>query len=188
MKLLFFFLILIVCGCGNSTTTSFKTIESEKISNQKELPSDQKAQNSETDYQKLSFKTLNGFRIKKNKFASNHQAEDDSLIDLQVPKEIKDLDGKKIEISGYAFPLQLDSGKASSFVLMSILPSCCFGDVLKLNDMIYVDASKDLKEIKSQSFITIKGKLSIGMTNVDTWDSKFLYTFIAEEVAFVKQK
>jgi hypothetical protein len=57
-----------------------------------------------------------------------------------------------------------------------------------MNDMIYVDASKDLKEIKSQSFITIKGKLSVGMTNVDTWDSKFLYTFIAEEVAFEKQK
>ena len=133
-------------------------------------------------YSQQSFKVLSKFRILKNKFASNYQTEDDSIINNQVPKEIKDLNDTDIEISGYVFPILLDKGRTSSFVLMSVVPNCCFGDNLKLNEIIYVDASKDLKEITPNHYYKVKGKFTVGMTEVATWGDKFLYTIIADKV------
>lgn len=176
----FLFFTLIIFGCGNN-----KPI---KESNNSSTPdvSLQKTPESNTTYSKTSFKILGAFRIIKNKFSSNYQAEDDSIINNQVPKEIYALNDTNIEISGYAFPIGLEKGKCSAFVLMSILPNCCFGDILNLNQIIYIDAAKDLKEIKSQQFINVKGKLSIGMTEVSTWGDKFLYTLVADKVMVEK--
>ena len=138
--------------------------------------------NNSATYQDMTFKSLKGYRILQRRPSSGINADDDSLIDMQIPKEIKDLNGTNIEITGYAFPIELEAGKSKSLVLMSVLPSCCFGDSLKLNDMIYIDASKDLKEIKNQQSVHVKGKLSVGMQEVSGWGSKFIYVLVADEV------
>lgn len=175
-SLLVFSFLLWGCGSTPPPKTVTPSIESP------DKPIANSSNDSSKVYSQQSFKTLSKFRILKNKFASNYQSEDDSIINNQVPKEIKDLNDTDIEISGYIFPIMLDKGRAASFVLMSVVPNCCFGDNLKLNEVIYVDAAKDLKEISPNRFVKVKGKFNVGMKEVATWQDKFLYTIIADKV------
>lgn len=179
MKIFSYFVLIylfLLISCGDSKPnklikkTNHQFVKTSKVSNNSKV------------YNKQTFKTLGDFRILRDKFSNKNQIEDDSIINNQVPKAVQDLSDTNIEISGYAFPLSLESGKCKAFVLMRILPSCCFGDNLKINEIIYIDSAKDIKEIKSEDFINVKGKLSVGMTEVSSWSDKFLYTIVADEV------
>ena len=150
---------------------------------------DDKKSNSNINYQTLTFKTLNEFRILKkrapSKFDTNTVAETNEEINeqvnKQVPEEIKKLDGSKVEISGFAFPLKLAQGKTNILILMSVVPSCCYGDVLKISDLIYVTQNNSLN-IKENQYIRIKGKLNVGMKQTEDKASRFLYWLVADEI------
>jgi hypothetical protein len=179
----FFFLILIISffiqSCGDNTA---------KIE-QSSLPIN--ATNAKTDdkiYQNLTFKNLNSFKILQVKPNELYSSENDDVVDQQVPLEVKELNDKEIEITGFAFPIKLVEGKTSKLVLMAVNPKCCFGDVLKINDMIYVDLSKDIKKIKNGQSVHVKGKIKVGMQDVDAWNSKFLYVMSADEVILAENK
>jgi hypothetical protein len=44
------------------------------------------------------------------------------------PKEIKALNGKKIIMDGFMFPIDFEKGKVRSFILSNGMFGCCFGD------------------------------------------------------------
>ena len=54
----------------------------------------------------------------------------------QIPASVHAYDGKKVVVTGYLLPLQLDNGLAKKFVLMKDTNTCCFGGTPKMNDYV----------------------------------------------------
>lgn len=173
-------LILILCSCGNSQDpiTPVTILKKDTTSS----------------YQEISFKTLNGYKILKKMKASQFDVdaveetpqEKIDFVYKQVPEDIKKLNGLNIEIKGYAFPMNLVKGGATEIVLMSVIPSCCFGDNLKLNDIIYVETATNNLKIKENQFLRIKGKLTVEMKQTEDKSMDFLYWLSADEIELSK--
>jgi hypothetical protein len=56
----------------------------------------------------------------------------------QVPPVVRALDGKRVTLSGYMLPLQMEKGRAKKFVLMRDVSTCCFGATPNMNDYVVV--------------------------------------------------
>ncbi len=54
----------------------------------------------------------------------------------QIPASIHAYDGRKVVLTGYLLPLQLENGLAKKFVLMKDTNTCCFGATPKMNDYV----------------------------------------------------
>ena len=83
--------------------------------------------------------------------------------DSEIPDKVKQLNKKKVAITGFMLPIDVDKGKVQRFLLLKSTMSCCFGVAPRINEVVYVES---LKKQKIQSVmdmpITVFGKLSVG--------------------------
>lgn len=56
----------------------------------------------------------------------------------KVPDWIKLYDGKRVALTGYMMPLQLENGRSKKFVMMKDITTCCYGAVPNMNDYVVV--------------------------------------------------
>ena len=77
------------------------------------------------------------------------------------PKEIKALNGKKIMMDGFMFPIDFEKGKVRSFILSNGMFGCCFGDAPAITETIKVYRS-DGKLMPYQSMARVTGVLEVG--------------------------
>lgn len=77
------------------------------------------------------------------------------------PKEIKALNGKKIVMDGFMFPIDFEKGKVRSFILSNGMFGCCFGDAPAITETIKVYRS-DGKLMPYQSMARVTGVLEVG--------------------------
>ena len=89
---------------------------------------------------------------------------------------------KNIEIIAYAFPVKLDKELTSAIVLMSVAPNCCYGDVLKLNDLIYVEITNPKVRIRENQLVKILGKLTVKTKILENQTSRFMYWIKADAI------
>ena len=83
--------------------------------------------------------------------------------DAEIPDEVKQIDRKKVAITGFMLPIDVDKGKVKRFLLLKSTMSCCFGVAPRINEVIYVESSKKQKiQTVMDMPITVFGKLSIG--------------------------
>ncbi len=83
--------------------------------------------------------------------------------DTEIPNEVKQIDGKKVAITGFMLPIDVDKGKVKRFLLLKSTMSCCFGVAPRINEVVYVESSKKQKiQAVMDMPITVFGKLSIG--------------------------
>ena len=81
----------------------------------------------------------------------------------EIPDEVKQIDGKKVAITGFMLPIDVDKGKVKRFLLLKSTMSCCFGIAPRINEVIYVESSKKQKIRAVMDMpITVFGKLSVG--------------------------
>ncbi|MGV3771868.1 MAG: DUF3299 domain-containing protein [Verrucomicrobiales bacterium] len=59
-------------------------------------------------------------------------------IRAQIPKDILNLDGKKVALAGFTLPITLVNGRATEFLLLRTQAACCFGMVPRLNEIVIV--------------------------------------------------
>jgi hypothetical protein len=86
----------------------------------------------------LGFENLSSFPydiVDGGSGATKEQIEAASKRD-QIPAAVHAYDGKKVVLTGYMLPLQLDNGLAKKFVLMKDTNTCCFGGTPKMNDYV----------------------------------------------------
>lgn len=83
-------------------------------------------------------------------------------IDKQIPKDILKLHGKKVQIEGYLFPLELDGTKVKTGVLLKHPFGCKFGRTPKANEMIVIQIVGIPQEISSVRTTVAWGELQIG--------------------------
>ena len=55
-----------------------------------------------------------------------------------VPDWIRFYDDKRIALTGYLMPLQIENGRAKKFVMMKDVTTCCYGAVPNMNDYVVV--------------------------------------------------
>ena len=83
--------------------------------------------------------------------------------DTEIPDKVKQIDGKKVAITGFMLPIDVDKGKVKRFLLLKSTMSCCFGVAPRINEVIYVESSKKQKiQTVMDMPITVFGKLSVG--------------------------
>ena len=83
--------------------------------------------------------------------------------DTEIPDNVKQIDGKKVAITGFMLPIDVDKGKVQRFLLLKSTMSCCFGVAPRINEVIYVESSKKQKiQTVMDMPITVFGKLSVG--------------------------
>ena len=83
--------------------------------------------------------------------------------DSEIPDEVKQIGGKKVAITGFMLPIDVDKGKVKRFLLLKSTLSCCFGVAPRINEVIYVESSKKQKiQTVMDMPITVFGKLSVG--------------------------
>jgi hypothetical protein len=61
----------------------------------------------------------------------------------KVPDWIKIYDGKRVALTGYMMPLQLENGRSKKFVMMKDVTTCCYGAVPNMNDYVVVAMKGD---------------------------------------------
>jgi hypothetical protein len=57
-------------------------------------------------------------------------------IRKQIPREVQELDGKRIALAGFTLPITLIDGRATEFLLLRTQAACCFGMVPRLNEIV----------------------------------------------------
>jgi hypothetical protein len=108
--------------------------------------------------------------------------------DDQIPKDIKQLNGKKVAITGYMYAIDFNAGKTNEFMLLEVIPSCFFCKTPQVNQWIEVTTldGKRLPAI-TDGPVVIAGTLEVGAQKIDGVVSS-IYRMRIESVAGIKKK
>ena len=83
--------------------------------------------------------------------------------DAEIPDRVKQLDEKKVAITGFMLPIDVDGGRVKRLLLLKSTMSCCYGVAPRINEVIYVESSKTQRiRMVMDIPITVFGKLSVG--------------------------
>ena len=120
----------------------------------------------ETDtHQSLTFNMLTGYPFREPNWAKMEEpAYIASLnLDEQISPEIQAMDGRKVEIQGFMLPLDMSEGNLRTFMLLKDQMACCFGNIPRLNEWVYVRVPKKKQvSIHQDIVITLLGTLRVG--------------------------
>ena len=83
--------------------------------------------------------------------------------DAEIPDKVKQLNEKKVAITGFMLPIDVDEGNVKRLLLIKSTMSCCYGVAPRINEVVYVESSKKQKiQAVMDMPITVFGKLSVG--------------------------
>lgn len=104
-------------------------------------------------------------------------------IKAAIPKTVKALDGKKVEIKGFMLPIEEENGGARKFILMRNQITCCFGGANRVNEyvMVTMTGAKPAPFIPSVP-VSVRGTLAVG-PDFDDGVLNGIYQMNGEEVA-----
>ncbi len=96
----------------------------------------------------------------------------------EIPQEIKDLNGKNVEINGFMTPLTALQDM-DEFLLCSAPPLSCYcAPPIFINEIIYVKLKNNLKTDYKTGVVNIKGRLDVNFDIKDEY-SDVVYTIDA---------
>ena len=116
-------------------------------------------------YQSLTFNMLTSYPFREPNWA---KMEDPAYIaslklDEQISPQIQAMNGKKVEIQGFMLPLDMSEGNLRTFMLLKDQMACCFGNIPRLNEWVYVRVPKKKQvSIHQDIVITLLGTLRVG--------------------------
>jgi hypothetical protein len=81
----------------------------------------------------------------------------------QIPADIRAMSGTKIEIEGYAVPLDFEKGIATKFILLPAPLACCFAEAPPMNRWITVaNVGKSDFDSSKYAVIRVSGAFDVG--------------------------
>ena len=125
----------------------------------------QGARSTKGAYQSLTFNMLTSYPFKEPNWAKmSDPAYIASLnLDEQISPQIQAMAGKKVEIQGFMLPLDMSDGNLRTFMLLKDQMACCFGNIPRLNEWVYVRVPKEKKiSIHQDVLVTLFGRLRVG--------------------------
>lgn len=80
----------------------------------------------------------------------------------QIPAAIKELDQRKVAVTGFMLPVKMEAGLVKEFLLVKDPMMCCYGVMPKLNEWVVVRmVGKGVKPLMDVP-IVLEGKLRVG--------------------------
>jgi hypothetical protein len=79
----------------------------------------------------------------------------------QIPAPIKELNEKKVAVTGFMLPTKMDKGLVTEFLLVKDAMMCCYGQMPKVNEWIVVKMQSGVKPLMDLP-VTFEGKLRVG--------------------------
>ena len=116
-------------------------------------------------YQSVTFNMLTSYPFREPNWAKmNDPAYIVSLnLDEQISPQIQAMNDKRVEIQGFMLPLDMSEGNLRTFMLLKDQMACCFGNMPRLNEWVYVRVPKNKKiGIHQDVPITLFGTLQVG--------------------------
>ena len=116
-------------------------------------------------YQSLTFNMLTSYPFREPNWA---KMEDPAYIaslklDEQISPQIQAMNGKRVEIEGFMLPLDMPEGNLRTFMLLKDQMACCFGNIPRLNEWVYVRVPKRKKVgVHQDVLVTLLGTLRVG--------------------------
>ena len=116
-------------------------------------------------YQSLTFNMLTSYPFREPNWA---KMEDPAYIaslklDEQISPRIQAMNGKKVEVEGFMLPLDMSEGNLRTFMLLKDQMACCFGNMPRLNEWVYVRVPKKKKvSVHQDVLVTLLGTFSVG--------------------------
>jgi hypothetical protein len=77
------------------------------------------------------------------------------------PEQIRGMNGKKVSIDGYMFPIDFEKGKVRSFLLSRAMFGCCYGDSPQMSELVKVQRA-DGKPMAFEAVARVTGLLEVG--------------------------
>jgi hypothetical protein len=140
------------------------------------------ASTDEGEYLKLGFETLSSYFYATPSMDNAQNPE--RKRDKQIPSPVRNLNGKKVTVTGFMKPLDIDtSGGVKSFMLLKDTSVCCYGRLPRMNEWVRVQ----MREGKTAAFIpdqpiTVIGTLEVG-EDIQKGVVLSIYRLHAEDVA-----
>ncbi|MHC4937222.1 MAG: hypothetical protein ACYTGJ_13565 [Planctomycetota bacterium] len=134
------------------------------------------------DARAISFQQLAGFEYETVDPLSMLQGGREPKTD--IPPEIEALTGERVVVDGFLMPTIFDGGKVERFLLTRSYITCCFGDVLNMNEVIDVTVGPDLEVsyFLSGQPVTVTGWFEVGEKKSEFGYVESIYRLVAEEV------
>lgn len=79
----------------------------------------------------------------------------------QIPAWLKDLNDRKVRLTGFMLPLKMEKGKVTEFLLLSDPMMCCYGAVPDMNQWVVVRFKEGVRPIQDVP-LDFYGQLKVG--------------------------
>jgi hypothetical protein len=80
----------------------------------------------------------------------------------QVPAAIRAFDSKRVALTGYMLPLQIENGRAKKLILMRDVTTCCYGATPNMNDYVVVTMKGEGVKAVQDIPVVLVGVLRVG--------------------------
>ncbi len=116
----------------------------------------------ENGYLKLGFDRLASYTFKVPAFdpAANPGLQPPTGEE-QIPAWLKDLNDRKVRLTGFMLPLKMEKGKVTEFLLLSDPMMCCYGAVPDMNQWVVVRFKEGVRPIQDVP-LDFYGQLKVG--------------------------
>ena len=114
------------------------------------------------DYEKVGFDRLSAFKFVPPEPAPAGEAPVGG--EEQIPAEIKELNGRKLTITGYMLPVRLTEGRATEFLLVKDPAMCCYGVVPEMNEWVVVKMKQGGVPPLMDVPVSFYGEFKVGAT------------------------
>lgn len=116
-------------------------------------------------YQTVGFDKLAGFNFEISENLLNPQTNQTSTATVtndQIPTAVRELDKKRIALTGFMLPLKVEGGAVTELLIMKDQSMCCYGVVPKINEWVSVKmVGSGIKPVMDQP-VTLFGTLHVG--------------------------
>jgi hypothetical protein len=109
----------------------------------------------------LGFETLGDFPYEVAEITTEGSGRPLTKPVNEIPAAVKKLDGTKVAITGFLFPLRIKNGVSTEFLLMRDQAACCFGQSPQINHWIRVKMKGAGVDVGPQPYV-VSGTLRVG--------------------------
>lgn len=120
-----------------------------------------KARTGAPGFTPLGFETLGDFPYEVTEIVTEGSGRPLTKPVHEIPAAVKKLDGLKVAITGFLFPLRIKNGVSTEFLLMRDQAACCFGQSPQINHWIRVKMLGAGVDVGPQPYV-VSGTLRVG--------------------------
>jgi len=114
-------------------------------------------------FEKVGFELLAAFNYTPPGYEANSATPKEGEVKKdQIPDYVRELDEKKISITGFMLPTKFKDGKVTELLLMKDQSGCCFGAMPRINEWIIVKMTNGGVPPLMDMPLTFVGKLKVG--------------------------